>query len=82
MATLLSLLCFALPLYSGLAAAQVIVDDTSALIQFSNLNDWTTHGGVAANWSLNDNTDTFSSKQGAWLQLSFNGMSILKIFGR
>jgi len=53
--------------------AQVSVDDTSSLVEYSNINDWTTHVDAPANWSLYDNTDTFSSVQGAWVFFAFNG---------
>jgi hypothetical protein len=53
--------------------SQISVDDTSPLVNYSNINDWTTHVNVASNWSLYDNTDTFSSVQGAWFLFEFNG---------
>jgi len=64
--------------FSTLAStpSQISVDDTSPLISYSNINDWTTHVNVLSNWSLYQNTDTFSSVQGAWFLFEFNGTEI------
>ena len=71
------LLCLALPLSSSgnSTNSSISVDDTDPRLLYSNINDWTTHVNVPAVWNLFDNTDTFSSVQGAWVSFSFNGPS-------
>jgi hypothetical protein len=55
------------------AEVPVNVDDTSPLVTYSSTKDWTTHTSQAANWSLYQNTDSFSSAKGAWVSFSFIG---------
>jgi hypothetical protein len=77
LAVVVLVLCLAAtPVYpqDSTPAGKESVDDTSPLIQYSNIDDWTSHVNVAANWSLFNNTDTFSGSQGAWMFFEFNGV--------
>jgi hypothetical protein len=49
------------------------VDDTDPQVTYSNVHDWTVHSNQPNNWTLWNNTDTFSSVKGAWLTFTFDG---------